>query len=681
MSKKVQGLFLLTLFIGFVFLPKPASAFILSEIFSLSNHILGSIEEVVGPMLGFQVVVIIAYILGISLLALSSWVLQLFIIRQGEWLKNIMTMIEAGHGFVLGIANMVLVLIFVFIAIGYILKIETFQSKKSLTRFLIIAFLINFSLLFVKMLIDVSQFLYNSIISGNENIILSTLKIFIDAPYKAILNTLVPFAALITSMAIPISNAFAQTAFAIGFQLFFLPNNIILVVQTVFMFLLSLTLFVFAFLFAARVFVIAFLAILSPLAFICSVLPQTQKWWSEWLKHLIEWLLLGVLFSFFLILGLKALGFLAPAIGTMPLPVMAWLNYRQIPTLVVYYFALFIFLVIIMFVGKSQLPSLAGFMIDQAKTVGGMFVARAKPFASETVSRIDSAVANRRAKEAELREKGEKYRANVFAGTYAGLRRFTTGITPEEAEKRRMAKAKAATEKLEDPNLVMARVSDALRLRDAPTAASYVTTAITKGGPFKRAVEKNISDNVAVALGKELILKGDRKGAEKIGRTYLPVAGQMGFSLSDSDLQKYGTIQRKLIAEAKGDEIKEFKKEFWKNPEIMEAIQDFWGGPQIGKAAEEFGKEFIDDYTNTIKSDMEKIRTLRTEEEQKKEFINYIHRNPRKALYLETSAAQALGLESTYEMAPKVIKDNYKNIKAVLVDGSFSKDFFLAEVN
>jgi len=378
--------------------------------------------------------------------------------------------------------------------------------------------------------------------------------------------------------------------------------------------------------------------------------------------------LLGVLFSFFLILGLKALGFLAPAIGTMPLPVMAWLNYRQIPTLVVYYFALFIFLVIIMFVGKSQLPSLAGFMIDQAKTVGGMFVARAKPFASETVSRIDSAVANRRAKEAELREKGEKYRANVFAGTYAGLRRFTTGITPEEAEKRRMAKAKAATEKLEDPNLVMARVSDALRLRDAPTAASYVTTAITKGGPFKRAVEKNISDNVAVALGKELILKGDRKGAEKIGRTYLPVADKMGFSLSDSDLQKYGTIQRKLIAEAKGDEIKEFRKEFWRNPEIMEAIQDFWGGPQIGKAAEEFGKEFIDDYTNTIRNTINDIKNNIPTTQQPDAFKIYVKKNPRKALYLESSAAQILGLESIYEIAPITAKKRYKNMKEVVAD-------------
>jgi len=79
MSKKIQSLFLLTLFIGFVFLPKPASAFILTEVFSLSNHILASIEEVTGPILKYQISILISFALGIVLLSFSSWMLELFV--------------------------------------------------------------------------------------------------------------------------------------------------------------------------------------------------------------------------------------------------------------------------------------------------------------------------------------------------------------------------------------------------------------------------------------------------------------------------------------------------------------------------------------------------------------------------------------------------------------------------
>src|SRR3989344_2337285 len=63
------------------------------------------------------------------------------------------------------IANILIIGIFTFISIGTILGLQTLNEKKMVAKVLIIAILINFSLLFTKMMIDVSNFtalqLYN----------------------------------------------------------------------------------------------------------------------------------------------------------------------------------------------------------------------------------------------------------------------------------------------------------------------------------------------------------------------------------------------------------------------------------------------------------------------------------------------------------------------------------------
>ncbi|MBI4133234.1 hypothetical protein HY478_01325, partial [Candidatus Uhrbacteria bacterium] len=66
--------------------------------------------------------------------------------------------INVGWGGIRDIANIVIIGLFVFLAINIILGVKDFGDKSKIARFLIIAVLINFSLLFTKVIIDASNF-------------------------------------------------------------------------------------------------------------------------------------------------------------------------------------------------------------------------------------------------------------------------------------------------------------------------------------------------------------------------------------------------------------------------------------------------------------------------------------------------------------------------------------------
>jgi CBS domain containing-hemolysin-like protein len=71
------------------------------------------------------------------------------------------------------LANILIIGIFVFIAISIILGLEQFGQKKLIARVLIIAILINFSLLFSKIIVDVSNLVafqfYKGMVGVDEN--------------------------------------------------------------------------------------------------------------------------------------------------------------------------------------------------------------------------------------------------------------------------------------------------------------------------------------------------------------------------------------------------------------------------------------------------------------------------------------------------------------------------------
>jgi len=109
------------------------------------------------------------------------------------------------------------------------------------------------------------------------------------------------------------------------------------------------------------------LAILSPLAFFCLILPGTRKWFNLWLEHFVQWLFVGVAFIFFIYLGLA----LAPLPMNIAQPIIesspSWLAWFFDYTEIVSYIILIIYFSVIFFLVRRFVPALADTAISSAK--------------------------------------------------------------------------------------------------------------------------------------------------------------------------------------------------------------------------------------------------------------------------------------------------------------------------
>jgi hypothetical protein len=416
MKRKIKYLFLAILLILLIF-PKPARADFFGVIDFL-DHLTESIEDITQPMMYEFIRLIIFYVVSIALLGVSSHYLQIAVNSQESWLEALKPMVDTGFHFTSGLANIFLILVFIFIAFAYILKLETFEAKRALPRLIIVALLLNFSLLFVWIMVDLSQIIYNTFL--DNSVFLDVMRLFFGNIHSTALIILSIIVAIIAAWGVPFAHPFSQIFFTGLFTVFFLPQMVAMFFQMFFFVALATIFAIFIFLFFARVFAIAILAILSPLAFVCMILPQTRKWWSEWLHHLTEWLILGIFFLFFLTLGFKSLGLLKPKIFGQelptPLPLISWF---QLGEYIFYYFAIFVYMTLLLYIGKKYIPVLASTLIEQAKAMGGFIWARGlKPFGGTVLRQMTRAAKQyeeeEKRKRAEAAARGEEYKPSTL---------------------------------------------------------------------------------------------------------------------------------------------------------------------------------------------------------------------------------------------------------------------------
>jgi len=416
MINKFKYLILILILLG-ILLPEPVSAVIGTGLFDLFDHMLHGIAEKTGMKIALMILVAVFYLLGLVLLHGSISILQAFIVQQPLWLESLRPMTMAGWDFVAGLANMLLIIVFIIIAFAFIFKIESFQAKKALPKLIAVAFLINFSLLFVNMAIDVTQILFNTILGA---VGADFWDIVIDAIIGPLTLSIVGLIVLLVSLtlvlSIPIASAFGQIIFSALFYTVILPFMLLLLVQMFLFYPLALIFTAFAFLFAARVFVLQILAILAPLALVSLILPQTKSFWNFWFKTLVEWLLLGVVFLFLLVLGFSVLGLLTPPAPSAPTPVnlpgpLAVIGTVLSPifSFISYYFAVFIYMAVILYIGKKFLPAGAQGVIGAIQGMGNMAMSRGIP-------KVTNRMAGRAAKmKAEGEEKREAERGQYAA--------------------------------------------------------------------------------------------------------------------------------------------------------------------------------------------------------------------------------------------------------------------------
>lgn len=408
MSIRTKNLLLIIIIFALI-LPQFAFAFI--SPWDYVSTALGGIEEKVKHIFGGVVRIFFLYAIGLILLVTSAALLD-WVVAQPQWLTlKGSQLVRAGFAFTAGIANIFLILIFIIIAFAYILKLETFQAKKSLPKLIMVALLINFSLVFIGMLIDISNIFYNTILGGNKDLANSIVRNLVGGMRGVLQIMLGWFIAFAASALIPLIHSLPyQVGALMTAGAVLLPNMVTWAFQLILSYLMAGIFFLYVFLFAARVFIVQILAIFSPLAFLCLILPQTEKHWKEWLQHLVQWVSLGIFLLFFLIIGLKASTLLMPPGGPQPLPLLAW--FTGIDKYFIYYFFLFIYMILALWVSKRTMPTLASFIIEQATTWGTrLWTGVGKPLGSRIQRQLKETAAEEAKRRGEIEAKmkrGEK---------------------------------------------------------------------------------------------------------------------------------------------------------------------------------------------------------------------------------------------------------------------------------
>jgi len=201
-----------------------------------------------------------------------------------------------GWAQVRNLANMFVVLGFIIIGIATALRIREYEAKQLLVKLIIVALLVNFSLLICGIFIDVSNITTKHFLSQSGGLyksgFLSVIKEQTDAITTAYQDTNVdPYDIL----GIVVGNVFYDIFAAVIFFLYF-------------------------FLFFARTVALRILVILSPLAFVCYVFPFTKKYFQMWWSNFFQWCIIGIGGAFFIWIAdtYAHSGGLAPAAAGQP---------------------------------------------------------------------------------------------------------------------------------------------------------------------------------------------------------------------------------------------------------------------------------------------------------------------------------------------------------------------------
>jgi len=178
--------------------------------------------------------------------------------------------VSAGWGLSRDIVNIFLIFILLYIAIATILQLSGYGAKQLLVTLIIIAFLVNFSAVITKLIIDASNVLamgfYNSFEKGADG------QIEISKTFKNAFN----LENIVRQVDAVKESKDVKNLYLVQFLGYLLGAGIAAIAGFIF--------FVFALLFLIRMIVLLILLILAPLAFGAMVLPSTKthakKWWD-----------------------------------------------------------------------------------------------------------------------------------------------------------------------------------------------------------------------------------------------------------------------------------------------------------------------------------------------------------------------------------------------------------------
>jgi len=217
--------------------------------------------------------------------------------------------LKTGLDITLPLANIVILLAFLVIALATILRIETYGMKKLLPTLIIIALLINFAPTILGVIVDGANLLMKFFLNplGGAFDTFSTFSKNLTAPLIVSAGLIATNAALQdVQIQVPIVGGIVSGIKAIGaaaLTFFTIKPLFLTITISLFSLLSGMTFLCFAFLFIVRYFKIWIAVILSPVYIALYILPGTRKYFQQWWNDFIKWALIGIVGAFYLYIG------------------------------------------------------------------------------------------------------------------------------------------------------------------------------------------------------------------------------------------------------------------------------------------------------------------------------------------------------------------------------------------
>lgn len=266
-----------------------------------SDYLSAKIKETIATILHW-LLNLVGVILGIAGALLDN-VIGISVVKMGVFIEK-MAGIDIAWQVLRDLLNIVILFLLLFSAIGMILRTDKIVPKGVLTKILIAALLINFSMFFTKVIIDISNVLSFQIYKTME-----TAGDQGDSVYKGITGAFMQGLDLQSNFDICPEGSTSGICEDMQNQPKFENNLIVRMVMGIITILV--TAFVFltaAIMLIVRFGILVFLIITSPIGFVGSLIPKLEKQAGEWWSTLIgQALFLPVLLLFLLIIT-KLLG-------------------------------------------------------------------------------------------------------------------------------------------------------------------------------------------------------------------------------------------------------------------------------------------------------------------------------------------------------------------------------------
>ena len=243
------------------------------------NEIAGALAEFLVKAIITAIAIIPAFIFFL-VAGVTTWFIQLVMdIGVAPSSGATPAFVREGWEFSRQFVNMFFLLILVFIGLATILRLKEYELQKTLPKLIGIALLVNFSGVFVGLIVDIGNLLTNFFISstgafgsGSFTDIWNTGSDYVDTlggggaePLEILVS------GVVYGLVLWIFYAVSALAYFAVFLIFFLRQIILWV-----------------------------LVILAPIAFASYILPATRGWWTRWLGSLTQWAFVGIPIGFFL---------------------------------------------------------------------------------------------------------------------------------------------------------------------------------------------------------------------------------------------------------------------------------------------------------------------------------------------------------------------------------------------